>query len=53
MRRVGELATDVGSVIDGAEAVDAGLIDTLGGLSDALNYLHAEISKRRDEQNKS
>ena len=47
MLRVGELATDVGSVIYGEEAVQVGLIDSLGGLSDALNYLHEEIAKRR------
>ncbi|MBR5478877.1 MAG: ATP-dependent Clp protease proteolytic subunit [Clostridia bacterium] len=52
MLRVGELATDVGSVIDGNEAVKVGLVDTLGGLSDALDYLHEEIAKRRAE-NKS
>ena len=47
MLRVGELATDVGSVIYGEEAVQVGLIDSLGGLSDALDYLHEEIAKRR------
>ena len=40
MLRTGELAGDVGSVIDGPEAVSLGLIDRLGGLSDALEYLH-------------
>lgn len=40
MLRTGELAGDVGSVVDGAEAVRLGLIDSLGGLSDALDYLH-------------
>ncbi len=42
-----EMANDVGSIIDGEEAVADGLIDQLGGLSDALGYLHAEIQKRR------
>ncbi len=41
MLKVGELATDVGTVIYGEEAVDIGLIDKVGGLSDALSYLHA------------
>ena len=45
MLNTGELAADVGSVIDGEEAVKLGLIDCLGGLSDALAYLHAEIGK--------
>ena len=43
MLNTGELAADVGSVIDGEEAVELGLIDQLGGLSDALAYLHGEI----------
>lgn len=47
MLRVGELATDVGTVIDGEEAVESGLIDSLGGLSDALEYLHARIAENR------
>ncbi|MDR2606425.1 MAG: ATP-dependent Clp protease proteolytic subunit [Oscillospiraceae bacterium] len=47
MMRTGELATDVGSVIYGREAVELGLIDRLGGLSDALSYLHTEIAAVR------
>lgn len=50
MMRTGELANDVGSVVYGAEAVSSGLIDQLGGLSDALGYLHGEIAKRREEK---
>ena len=38
-----ELANDVGSVISGREAVECGLIDSIGSLSDALAYLHGEI----------
>lgn len=52
MQRVGEIAADVGSIIYGEEAVRIGLIDTLGGLSDALSYLHSEIQKDRDALNK-
>ncbi len=47
MMRTGELAADVGTVIYGEEAVESGLIDRLGGLSDALEYLHGEIALRR------
>ena len=43
MCRTGELAGDVGSVVCGAEAVELGLIDAVGSLSDALGYLHARI----------
>ena len=40
MTSTDELANDVGSVIYGEEAVRLGLIDQLGTLSDALDYLH-------------
>jgi ATP-dependent protease ClpP protease subunit len=40
MLRTGEIAADVGSVIYGQEAVELGLIDHLGSLSDALECLH-------------
>ena len=36
-----QLANDVGSILTGQEAVDEGLIDSVGTLSDALRYLHA------------
>ncbi len=47
MLRTGELAGDVGSVIYGEEAVGLGLIDRVGGLSDALDALHSMIDERR------
>lgn len=47
MLRTDELAADVGSVIYGEEAVEVGLIDHLGGLSDALEKLHELIAERR------
>ena len=39
MMRPDMLATDVGTVLEGKEAVACGLIDEIGGLSDALNKL--------------
>lgn len=39
----GELVMDVGTVIDGEEAVNIGLIDRLGGLSDAIECLYELI----------
>lgn len=45
MMKTDELATDMGSVIDGKEAVEIGLIDELGGLSAALERLHEEMKK--------
>jgi ATP-dependent protease ClpP protease subunit len=50
MMQTGELASDVGSVVYGEEAVKQGLIDQLGGLSDALACLHQMIDERRDRQ---
>ena len=43
MNNTDELANDVGTVIHGEEAVNCGLIDCIGSLSDALAYLHKEI----------
>ncbi len=46
MMRPDELATDMGSIIDGREAVSAGVIDRIGGLGDALDALREQIGKR-------
>lgn len=43
MMATGEMATDVGSILYGKEAVSSGLIDRLGGLNDALSCLHKMI----------
>lgn len=40
-----ELVMDVGSVIEGYEAVELGLIDSLGSLSDAMECLYAMIEE--------
>lgn len=50
MLQTGELAADVGSVIYGEEAVKLGIIDRIGGLSDALSCLHEMIDQRRKHQ---
>lgn len=42
-----ELAADVGSVVYGQQAVEMGLIDQLGGLSDALSCLHQMIEENK------
>ena len=47
MMRTGELATDVGTIVYGKEAVKLGLIDELGGLSDALECLRRMIGESR------
>ena len=46
MMATGEMATDVGTILYGREAVASGLIDRLGGLSDALAELHRMIEKQ-------
>ena len=43
MMATGEMATDVGTIFYGKEAVASGLIDELGGLNDALSELHRMI----------
>ncbi len=50
MMRTDEIATDVGSIIDGDEAVKLGLIDEVGGLSAALEWLHGEIESKNGRQ---
>lgn len=40
-----EMTTDLGSVLDGERAVSEGLIDNIGSLSDALDYLHSVAGK--------
>lgn len=45
MMKTGELIMDVGSVLDGETAVKCGLIDELGGLGDALDYLEKKIDR--------
>ena len=50
MLQTGELAADVGSVIYGEEAVKLGLIDQIGGLSDALGCLHGMIAAGKEKR---
>ena len=46
MMATGEMATDVGTILYGKEAVASGLIDELGGISDALSALREMIGKK-------
>lgn len=43
MTQTDELANDTGTVIDGKKAVEIGLIDSIGGLSDAVVWLRDAI----------
>lgn len=47
MMATGEMASDVGTVIYGQQAVDCGLIDRVGSLSDALTALRQMINRRK------
>lgn len=40
MMKTGELVMDVGTVLDGEGAVECGLVDELGGLCNALDFLN-------------
>ena len=50
MMATGEMATDVGTILYGKEAVESGLIDKMGGISDALSALHKMIRKKNTEK---
>ncbi|MDR0804470.1 MAG: ATP-dependent Clp protease proteolytic subunit, partial [Oscillospiraceae bacterium] len=49
MLRKDELVMDIGSVLDGETAVAEGLIDSLGGISDAFSALYELIGEYRAE----
>ena len=51
MMATGEMATDVGTILYGKEAVSSGLIDQLGGLSDAMKCLHEMIKTSKEQTN--
>ena len=53
MMATGEMASDVGTILYGKEAVASGLIDRLGSLSDALSALHKMIDKNKKRDKKS
>ena len=47
-----ELVLDIGSVLDGPQAVKEGLIDSLGSLSEAVDCLYSMIDQNRQQQEK-
>ncbi len=49
MMKTGELVMDVGTVLDGKSAVKCGLIDEIGGLSDALDFLEKRIAESGED----
>ena len=50
MMRPDQIATDVGSIIDGKDAVSLGLIDKVGGLKDALSSLRSMIRSKKNDK---
>lgn len=42
-----ELVLDIGTVLEGKEAVDVGLIDSVGTISDAINNLVSQIESQK------
>ena len=46
MNRTDTLANDIGSILNGKEAVECGLIDEIGGIKEALAYLK-EMAKKK------
>lgn len=47
VHNVGELVSDIGTVLDGNKAVEVGLMDRVGGISDALSALRQMIDATR------
>ena len=45
------LVNDIGSILDGYEATECGLIDEVGGIKDAINYLKSTCKKQGHELN--
>ena len=48
MMQTGEMVMDVGTIIDGEQAVKEGIIDRLGSLSDAIEELYSMIEEEKD-----
>ena len=50
MMQSDRLIMDLGTAVDGKTAVDVGLIDSIGSLGDALEYLYSEIENGKDKR---
>ncbi len=50
MMNSGELVMDIGTVLDGEMAVEEGLIDSLGGLNEAIEKLYQLIESQPDKE---
>ena len=47
--RTDVLVNDIGSILDGYQATECGLIDEIGGIKDALSYLKSEIKDKKSK----
>ena len=45
--RTDVLVNDIGSILDGYQATECGLIDEIGGIKNALSYLKNEIKDKK------
>ena len=45
-----QLVKDVGTMLDGEDAVREGLIDEVGGISQAMKKLHEMIDEKRKKE---
>ena len=43
-----ELINDIGTILNGKDAVSEGLIDSIGGLSDAVDRLYKMIEENKN-----
>ncbi|MDR3179259.1 MAG: ATP-dependent Clp protease proteolytic subunit [Oscillospiraceae bacterium] len=52
MSNTEEFSTDIGSTLDGSQAVKEGIIDSLGNISDAITCLHNMVDKTYKKKSK-
>lgn len=52
MMKTGELAQDIGTIAIGQDAVNSGLIDSIGGLDSAMEKLRELITQREEREEK-
>ena len=49
MMETQKIANDIGTILFGEETVKSGIIDTVGGVSDALEYLYSRIAAQKSQ----
>ena len=53
MLNTGELVMDIGTILEGEEAVEEGLLDEVGTVSDAIDALYDLIKENKGSKPKS